>query len=446
MDSFISKQSIYPKKIILTGVVLLLLGMLFGIFGALQYVIPRFLKEEISFEKMRPLHVSSALFWIILTAIGVLLTYLQVHTGKKIFSNLFTIIQFYLFVLAIVLIFICYLAGIFGGREYWEYPPKISILIVAGWVLLLINYIKSINSLINQPVYIWMWLTGIVFFLFTFSESYLWLLPYFKRNIINDMTIQWKSYGSMVGAWNMLIYGSAVFLMSKISNNKAAAYSKTAFTLYFIGLFNLMFNWGHHIYTLPTHQYIRVVSYAVSMTELLLLGHIIYDWKKHLTVSQKFNSILSFRFLLAADTWIFLNLVLAIGMSIPAINLYTHGTHITVAHAMGTTIGINSMLLIAFVVDILYANQQKNKPIKKWVTIGFWISNASLLIFWLALIISGAIKAKWQMSAEPEVFSVMMLQLRPFFVVFLFSGTTLAFGLCLILIPLLKIKQNAKSY
>lgn len=425
---------------------LLLLGMLFGVLGALQYVIPGLLQNQVSFEKMRPLHVSAALFWIILTSMGALLTYLQEHTGKKIFSPLLMQIQFYLFVLAIVLIFICYFAGIFGGREYWEYPPYISILIVVGWILLFINYIKSIKSIKNQPVYIWMWLTGIVFFLFTFLESYLWMFPYFKRNIINDMTIQWKSYGSMVGAWNMLIYGSSVFLMNKIGNNKAAAFSKTAFTLYFIGLFNLMFNWGHHIYTLPTHQYVRVVSYAVSMTELLLLGHIIYDWKKHLTISQKFNSILSFRFLLAADAWIFLNLVLAIGMSIPAMNVFTHGTHITVAHAMGTTIGINSMLLIAFVVDILHADQQKNESIKKWITIGFWISNASLLIFWLSLIIAGVLKAKWQMSPAPEVFSIMMEQLRPFFMVFLFSGTTLAFGICLILIPLLKIKQDAKGY
>ncbi|MDP1843947.1 MAG: cbb3-type cytochrome c oxidase subunit I [Sediminibacterium sp.] len=190
MDSFISKQGFNTRKIIKTGIILLLLGLIFGVFGAIQYVIPGFLKEQFSFEKIRPLHVSSALFWIILTAIGVLITYLQEHTGKSIHSTIFLQIQYYLFVLAITCIFISYFAGIFGGREYWEYPPNISILILLGWVLMLINYVKSIKSLKQQPVYIWMWLTGIVFFLFTFSESYLWLFPYFKNNIINDMTIQ----------------------------------------------------------------------------------------------------------------------------------------------------------------------------------------------------------------------------------------------------------------
>ncbi|MBK7605177.1 MAG: hypothetical protein IPI15_16690 [Saprospiraceae bacterium] len=46
-------------------------------------------------------------------------------------------------------------------------------------------------------------------------ESYLWIFPYFRNNIVNDMTLQWKSYGSMVGSWNMLIYGSSIFLMEK---------------------------------------------------------------------------------------------------------------------------------------------------------------------------------------------------------------------------------------
>jgi nitric oxide reductase subunit B len=132
-----------------------------------------------------------------------------------------------------------------------------------------------------------MWLTGIVFFLFTYLESYLWLLPYFRNNIINDMTVQWKSYGSMVGSWNMLIYGSSIFLMDKITNNKDISYSKIAFVLYFTGLFNLMFNWGHHIYTLPTAPYIKHISYTVSMTELFLIGRIIFNWRNTVSTAKE---------------------------------------------------------------------------------------------------------------------------------------------------------------
>jgi nitric oxide reductase subunit B len=252
------------------------------------------------------------------------------------------------------------------------------------------------------------------------------------------MNIQWKSYGSMVGSWNMLIYGSSMFLMTKISGDKSYAHSKKAFILYFAGLFNLMFNWGHHIYTLPTQHYVQYISYSVSMTELLILGNIIYGWKASLTKAQKFFNRDAYRFLVAADVWIFLNLVLAICMSIPAINVYTHGTHITVAHAMGTTIGINTMLLLAVCYDILKDTCISLEPYQKIMKFGFWLANCSLFSFWIALIGAGVLKASWQMSTDQIAFSLMMQGLTPFFMVFMVSGILLLIGIILTIYPLFK--------
>ncbi len=412
--------------------------MAWGVTGGLQYLMPGFLKPYLSFEKVRPLHVSSVVFWIILGAMGAVLTYLQQHTGKKIVSATMLKVQFLLFIITVLVILISYFAGVFGGREYWEFHPLLSLPITIGWILFLINFLRSLGSLKNQPVYVWMWLTGIIFFLFTFLESYLWVLPYFRNHVVKDMTIQWKSYGSMVGSWNMLLYGSSIFLMDKINHHKKYSYSKIAFVLYFTGLFNLMFNWGHHIYTLPTHAHIKHISYAVSMTELFILGRIIYSWRASLTEARKNFYILSYRFLAAADLWIFLTLVLAIAMSVPAINVYTHGTHITVAHTMGATIGINSFILLAISFDLLNDTCQPFEPFQKLFNRGYWLANISLLVFWLSLIGAGVLKARWQMSQQQEVFQDMMRQLRPFFVLFLISGTTLLCGILMIVYPLLR--------
>ncbi len=412
--------------------------MVWGILGGLQYIIPGFLKGFFSFEKIRPLHVSSVVFWIILSSIGCIGSYIQEHTTKNLYSLLLFRIQFLIFFISILAILISYCFGIFGGREYWEFNPILALPIAIGWILFIINFIKSIGSLKKQPVYVWMWLTGIFFFLFTFLESYLWLFPYFKSNIITDMTIQWKSYGSMVGSWNMLIYGSSIFLMDKISGNKTYSHSRIAYLLYFTGLFNLMFNWGHHIYTLPTHGYVKHISYIVSMTELFILGRIILQWKNTLSSAKKNYHLPAYRFLIVADIWVFLNLLLAITMSVPAINIYTHGTHITVAHAMGTTIGINSFLLLALIVDIFQLNYRNDNTIKKSLSIGFWITNISLFIFWTSMIIAGILKAKWQMNITQIPFSSMMLQLKPIFIVIFVSGTIMSIGFLLIIFSLIK--------
>lgn len=187
--------------------------------------------------------------------------------------------------------------------------------------------------------------------------------------------------------------------MDKISNTKTYSHSRIAFLLYFTGLFNLMFNWGHHIYTLPTHGFVKHISYAVSMTELLYWEGLFIYGKILLQLQKNFHQT-SYRFLMAADIWIFLTLVLAIAMSIPAINVYTHGTHITVAHTMGATIGINSFLLLAIAFDILKDTCRNFKPYKKRFNTGYWIANGSLLLFWISLICAGVIKAKWQLSSS----------------------------------------------
>ncbi|MFN8242866.1 MAG: cbb3-type cytochrome c oxidase subunit I [Ferruginibacter sp.] len=444
MEPSPSNAPVIHRSFYILGMILLAAGLIFGVIAAMQYLLPGFLKEELSFERVRPLHASSVVFWIILAATGGVVTYLQQHTGRALRSLLLARIQFYLFLVAIAAIMVSYFTGVFGGREYWEFPPVLSLPIVVAWILFIINFILSVRSFRRQPVYVWMWFTGLIFFLFTFSESYLWLLPYFRNNVVNDMTIQWKSYGSMVGAWNMLIYGCSIFLMDKISGNKTQSHSNMAFALYFTGLFNLMFNWGHHIYTLPTHAYVKHISYLVSMTELFILGKIIWQWRSALTAAMKYFHRYEYRFLAAADVWIFLNLLLAILMSIPGINVYTHGTHVTVAHSMGTTIGINSFLLMAVGLDILQERRRLSLTSRSLITPAYWALNTGLLVFWISLIGAGVEKARWQMNKVQEPFAEMMDALHPYFIALFFAGVLLAFSF-LVLIYLI-LRNHAKGF
>lgn len=423
------------NKFFFFGLFLLGIALFFGLTGALRYLVPGLFKENLSFEKVRPLHVTSAVFWIISSAIGGVYSFLAERNQKPIYSKTLMNIQFYLLSGAVVLILITYIFGIFGGREYWEFHPFLAIPIGLSWVLFIINVFKSVPTFKKLPVYMWMWMSGAAFFLFTFLESYLWLIPFFRSTIVADMTIQWKSYGSMVGCWNLLIYGSSIYLMDKISGTEKYSYSKIGFWLYFLGLFNLMFNWSHHVYTLPTPRFVQYIGYGVSMTELILLGRIIWLWRSSLTTAKKNYHLYSYRFLLSADIWILLTLIVAIGMSVPAINIYTHGTHITVGHTMGATIGINSFLLLSFIFDVF---KIKEKISAKRFTFAYFTVNISLFVFWVALLTAGVLKADWQMH-HPEIpFAEMMKKLRPAFMVFFVSGIGLATGFYIIIYKIIK--------
>lgn len=434
---------------IIAGILFLIAGITFGVIGGLQYVFEDLFKTSLPFYKTRPLHVSLVITFIILTATGGVYYYLKESFRENKLVSTISKLHLILYITVTITIIVCYLLGYFGGREYLEYPPILALPLLLAWILFAFNFYTIIRGKIKgkTPIYIWMWTTGIIFFIFTNLEAYLWMFPYFRDNIVKDVTIQWKSMGSMVGAWNMLIYGTAFYVMEKISGNDKISHAPKTFFFYFLGITNLLFNWGHHTYIIPHAPWIKTIAYIISMTELLILGNIILSWRKTLTNGQRNYQNIPYRLLINSDIWIFLNLILAIIISIPAINKYTHGTHITVAHAMGATIGINTIILLA---SSYFIFSKKNETIfisnKKIINTGFWMMNISLLIFWLSLLTAGIIKGIETTPGSTANFHEIIHDQTIYFDVFTISGIGVFIGLIFLVFPLLNTFFKSKSY
>lgn len=425
---------------IIISMLALCAGALFGCIGSIQYIYPDFL-SELPFFKSRPLHVSLIVAWIFLCSIGGIYYYLPRYCNLPLFSIKLSRIHFWIFISTGIIIIACYIAGKFGGREYWEFPPVLAIPIIISWILFGVNFFRTVAHKKGQwPVYLWMWGTGIFFFLFTFCESYLWIFPHFNNSIVRDITVQWKAYGALVGSWNMLVYGTAIFIMERIKGDDSVAKSKLVFLMYFLGLTNLLFGWAHHIYILPAAPWIRYFAYVISMTELIILGKIIWDWRKSISAAKKDFYQLPYKFLVASDFWIFINLILALLISIPAINIFTHGTHITVAHAMGSTIGINTMILLCSCLFIIQDNTNgvMSKRQKNTISTGFWIMNIFLMTFWISLIFAGAEKARLILD-EHVSFREIMKSINPYLMAFSISGIGIFIGICLVIFPAINI-------
>lgn len=436
----------YPFYFILTALVALFLGMCFGLLGGLQYVFPDFIKEKLPFNAVRPLHTLFVVSWILLAAIGGIYYYLKSNSTIQFYNNALVKWHFWIFILTGIGIAISFLSKSFAGKEYLEFPSYYYFPIVLGWILFGLNYFKSmLPSFETWPVYYYMWSTGIVLMIFHFTEAHLWLLPYFRDHYIQNIAIQWKSGGSYVGSWNMLVYGTALFVMEKISGENKYATSKKAFFFYFLGLTNLMFGWAHHIYMVPTAPWIRYFAYMISMTEWIILFSIIYDWRKNLSQEKKNQFSIASKFMILADLWVFLNIILALLISIPSINLFTHGTHITVAHSMGTTIGINTLILFSSVTYIFNTEFSFTEKTIKHLKKGIQIFHISFLLFWITLLIMGLKKSIWLFGNSTETFSKFQESQHNLNLAFVLFGLGIITGLGAIIINLIKTFQQKQT-
>lgn len=416
------------------ALILLLLCLFFGVIAVLSFYKYEYFTEMMSFQQVRPFHVSAALFWIITGALAGILYFARDVFGVDVLKKN----TFLLFIISwstsIVIIFLSYCFGQFGGREYWEFPPVLNILLLISWLFLMAGFFPLLlKSLHTKSVYVWMWATGILFFLFTFIEQNLWNISWFRQSFIREMTIQWKSNGSMVGAWNQLVYGIALYLMVKITGDEKIAQTKKAIFFYVLGVTNLIFNWGHHIYNVPAAGWIRGISYSISMTEWIIVISIIQDFRNKISETKKFQHLYAYRFLIASEFWVFINLLLALLMSVPAVNRYTHGTHVTVAHAMGTTIGINTMILLASICYVFRLELTASRARQKILVAGFWITQLSLLILFISLVIAGLLKGYRMVSLKISNFQEAMDPVLKVLKVFMWSGLALFAALSMVI-------------
>lgn len=142
--------------------------------------------------------------------------------------------------------------------------------------------------------------------------------------------------------------------------------------------------------------------------------------------------------MILADFWVFLNIILALLISIPAINLFTHGTHITVAHSMGTTIGINTFILLSSITYIFNTEFSFTESTIRKLKKAIQVFHISFIFFWTTLLLMGLKKSIWLFGNSIETFSKFQESQRFLTIAFVFFGLIMLTELGIIVTQLIK--------
>lgn len=315
----------------------------------------------LTLQRLRPIHESFAFGWVFLGGAAVVSFYLHASFGPASAAvRRRTAWQLRLWTLAGFGILATLLAGWSTGREYLGYQPIFSALILAGWILFAWNYFSLVGYRFkDRPAYIYMWSVALVLFVVSFAEGHLYLLGAVSGQPTWDTAIQWKSNGALVGCFNLLAYGSLMYVSGRIRSDDSYAYSRTAFALLYVGLLNTFTNYGHHTFHLPQSPWIHWISFVVSMLEAIILARVFLDLLALRTAASTDTRVSSADwFFRSATLWMFLLLALALIISVPPVNALIHGTHVVVAHSMGSMLGIDSMILwgaLAYILQSILA-------------------------------------------------------------------------------------------
>lgn len=340
------------------GLIAIAVTLAFGLLGALYSVptlAPYFQSVGLDLRQLRPIHTAFASAWIFLGGVAVVHRWLQDHGGMATAGDRLRLrIHVASWAIAGSGILVTLLLGVGSGREYVGFHPIFSVFILVGWVAYAWNFFRIAGpGFFKRPLYITMWGVGMLLFMYTFVEQHAYLIPSVFADPVHDLRIQWKASGSLVGSFNLFVYGAIIYIGERISRDTRYGHSKVAYALFGIGLLNSFTNFGHHTYHLPQDHLVKWIAFVVSMLEIIILVRAVSDlWNLVRTKGE--GAFCAARGSFAASKyWSVFILFSSLLISIPPLNAIIHGTYVVTGHAMGATIGIDTMVLLGALIWIL---------------------------------------------------------------------------------------------
>lgn len=366
-------------------------ALLSGPVAALAYtpLEPVLRAAGLTLQHLRPIHETFAFAWVVLGGVAVVVAWLHAAGGPFTPSQQLRLTaQNLLWSAAGAGILVTLLAGRFTGREYAGFHPAFAAMILAGWFLFAWNFFQRAHLSFRGPAWVLMWAAAIPLFALSQIESHAWLLDAVSGRPLRDLAIQWKANGTLIGAANLLAFGALLQISGRLRGDDAAGRSPAAFALFVLATLAAVADFGHHTFHLPQSAWIHRAGFAVSLLEVAVLAKIVLEARvpsppPDLAVAARFGS--------SAALWTLIMLGVAVALTIPPLNAMLHGTHAVVAHAMGSMIGIDSMILWMAFAWLVREHAGPSHPTVRCPGIRAAVSllDASLALFLAALLARG---------------------------------------------------------
>ncbi|CAM2067238.1 cytochrome-c oxidase, cbb3-type subunit I [Sulfidibacter corallicola] len=388
------------RKFVWATVIWGMVGMLVGVIIALQlaYWKANLGIPYLTFGRLRPLHTNAVIFAFAGNSIFAGMYYASQRLLKaRMYSDVLSRIHFWGWQLIIVSAAITLPLGMTTSKEYAELEWPIDLAITLVWVIMAINYFGTIMKRRERHLYVAIWffiasiVTVAVLHIFNSLELPVSMTKSYSVYAgVQDALVQWW-YGHNAVAFFLTtpFLGLMYYFMPKAANGPIYSYR-----LSIIHFWSLIFL---YIWAGPHHLlYTSLPDWAQTMGMLFSLMLIAPSW------GGMINGLLTLRggwhklredpilkFMVVAITFYGMSTFEGPMLSIKSLNKLSHYTDWIISHVHGGALGWNGFLtygMIYWLIPRLYGRELYSK---KLATAHFWMGLLGILIYMLAMYISG---------------------------------------------------------
>ena len=449
------------RKFALASITFGLIGMLVGIWIALELFIPALNLNTswMTFGRLRPLHTNAVIFAFVGNGIFTGVYYsLQRLLKTRMYSNLLSNIHFWGWQLIILAAAITLPLGFTSSHEYAELEWPIDLAIAVVWVVFGINMLMTILKRRESHIYVAIWFyiaTWITITMLHIGNNleipWSWMKSYPVFAGVQDGLIQWWYGHNAVAFFLTTPYlGLMYYFVPKAANRPVYSYR-----LSIIHFWSLIFL---YIWAGPHHLlYTALPDWIQSLGTVFSLMLIAPSWGGMLNglltlrgVWDKVRRDPILKFFVVAITAYGMSTFEGPMMSIKSVNAISHYTDWTIGHVHVGALGWNGMLTFGMFYYLFPRIYNTKLFSVKWAEWHFWLGTLGIILYAIPMYWGGITQQLMWKEFAPDGtlvygnFLDTVTQLLPMYLLRAIGGTLYYTGLILLVVNLWKTVARGK--
>lgn len=392
---------------LISGVLWLQIGTALALIASFKLHNPEFLAnyEWLTFGRARAAHLNAMAYgWSnnAIFAIGLWimarLSRVQVrHGGFLLVAGIFWNIGVTAGVVGI-------LAGHSTSVEWLEMPKNVAPLLATAYAMIGVWAIVSFRYRATDHVYVSQWyLLGAFFWfpwLYTIAQIMILWMP--ARGTVQAITNWWFAH-NVLGLWLTPVgLATIYYLMPKVLGKPIHSYYLSLLGFWTLALF---YNWAgvHHLIGGPIPVWLQSAGIVGSV--MMVIPVVVTAINHHMTAVGSFRAIWlspTLRFVVFGALSYTVTSLIGSAMALRDVNVITHFTHFTVAHAHHGVYAFFAMVMFGAVYFMVPRLLKREWPSAILIRLHFWGTAVGITIYVVGLSIGGWIQGMQMIALDAD--------------------------------------------
>lgn len=417
------------------SLLLLVLQIVYGFIMGFAHMGYDGLHDYIPFNTARAVHTNLLVVWLLSGFMGAAYYIIPEEAEHELVNVKLAYIQLITLALVGVVAIIGYHFNYWEGRKFLEIPRPLDWLVVINVLTFLGLILATLFKGKKRTTTSLVLTMGLVFAALLYLPGMIW----FDNQSMDSFFRWWVVHLWVEGVWELIMGGILAFLLIKITGVDREVIEKWLYIIVGLTFISGILGTGHHYYYIGVGKVWLIVGGIFSALEpLAFLGMALFAIAMYRKGERRHPNKIALTWTLGTAIVSFVGAgLLGLAHTLPAVNMYTHGTLVTAMHAHLAFWGAYGMIvfsIISYTMPNLTGRKLYDSTTGQFA---FWLSNIGMLGMTVAFGVAGVAQVYLERKSGIE-FGAVQQEIQVHFLILVLCATMFTVGISMFIYEFIK--------